>query len=63
MLFVLEPKYFFIPEQKEDDFYNLSMGQSRFSYELMFWSISIENGGKQKSKNALSVEINQLCDG
>ena len=26
----------------------LPMGQSKFSYELMFWLISIENGGKQK---------------
>ena len=38
------------PEQREDNFYNLPMGQSKFSYELMFWFISIENGGKQKSK-------------
>ena len=39
------------PEQKEDTSYNLPMGQSKFSYELMFWLNSIENGGKQKSKN------------
>ena len=39
------------------------MGQSKFSYELTFWFISIENGGKQKSKNTLRVEINQFCDG
>ena len=51
------------PEQMEDNIYNLPMGQSKFSYELMFWFISIENGGKQKSKNTLRVEINQFCDG
>ena len=39
------------------------MGQSKFSYELMFWFISIENGGKQKSKNTLRVEINQFYEG
>ena len=39
------------------------MGKSRFSYELTFWFISIENGDKQKSKNTLRVEINQFCDG
>ena len=38
------------------------MGQSKFSYELMFWLNSIENGGKQKCKNTLWVEINQFCD-
>ena len=41
---------------------NLPMGQSKFSYELTFWFILIENGGKQKSKNTLGVEINQFCD-
>ena len=39
------------------------MGQSKFGYGLTFWFISIENSGKQKSKNTLRVEINQLCDG
>ena len=38
------------------------MGQSKFSYELTFWVILIKNSGKQKNKNTLSVEINQLCD-
>ena len=38
------------------------MGQSKFSYGLTVWFISIENGGKQKSKNTLRVEINQFCD-
>ena len=38
------------------------MGQSKFSYELTFWFISIKNSGKQKSKNSLRVEINQFCD-
>ena len=48
--------------QWEDNSYNLPMGQSKFSYELTFWFILIENGGKQKSKNTLWVEINQFCD-
>ena len=39
------------------------MGQSKYSYKLTFWFILIENRGKQKSKNTLKVEINQLCDG
>ena len=39
------------------------MGQSKFSYELTFWFILIENSGKQKSKNTLRVEINQFFDG
>ena len=51
------------PEQREDNSYNLPMGQSKFSYELMFWFISTENGGKQKRKNTSRVEINQFCDG
>ena len=41
----------------------ISMGQSKFSYKLTFWFISIENRGKQKSKNTFIVEINQFCDG
>ena len=48
------------PERKED---NIPMGHRKFSYELTFWFISIENGGKQTSKNNLRVEINQFCDG
>ena len=63
MLFVLKPKYFFKPEQREDNSYNLSIGQSKFNDKLTFWFISIENGGKQKWKNSLRVEINQFCDG
>ena len=39
------------------------MGQSNFYYELMFWFISIANGGKQKRKNTLGVEINKFCGG
>ena len=39
------------------------MGQSKFSYELTFWFISIENGANLKSENTLTVEINQFCDG
>ena len=50
------------PEQREDNSYNLTMGQSKFSYELTFWLILIKNSGKQKSKNTLRVEINQFCD-
>ena len=51
------------PEQREDNSYNLSMGKSKFSYKLTFWFISIENRGKQISKNTLRVDINQFCDG
>ena len=50
-------------EQREDNSYNLPIGQSKFSNELTFWFISIENCGKQKNKNTLRVEINQFCDG
>ena len=39
------------------------MGQSKFSYGLMFWFIAVENGGKQKFKNTLRIEINKFCDG
>ena len=39
------------------------MGQSKVSYELTVWFISIENGGKQKSKTTLKVEIIKFCDG
>ena len=47
----------------ENNLYNISKGQSKFSFKLTFWLISIENRGKQKSKNTLRVEINQFCDG
>ena len=33
------------------------MGQIKFSYELTFWFISIENGGEQKSKNNIIVAV------
>ena len=62
MLFVLKPKKNCKPEQKDDNSYNLPMGQSKFSDELAFWFISIENGGKPNSNNTLRVEINQFCD-
>ena len=39
------------------------MGQSKFSYELTLWFISIENRGKQKSKNTFRGEVNQFYDG
>ena len=51
------------PEQREDNLYNLYKCQSKFSCKLTFWLISIENRGKEKSKNTLRVEINQFCDG
>ena len=51
------------PEQREDNSYNLPMGQSKFSCELMFCLVSIANGGKQKCKSTLIVEINKFCDG
>ena len=54
---------FFKPEQMENNSYNLPMGQSKFSYGLTFWFIALENGGKQKSKITLRVEINQFCNG
>ena len=63
MFFLLKPKEICKPEQRDDNSYNLPTGQSRFNYELTFWLISIENGGKHKSKNTLRVEINQFCDG
>ena len=63
MLFVLKTKTFCKPEQREDNSYNLAMGQSKFSYELTFWLILIQNSGKQKSKNTLRVVINQFYDG
>ena len=63
MFFVLKPKKFCYQEQREDNSYKLHMGQSKFSYELTFWFISIENGVKQKSTNTLRVEINPSCDG
>ena len=50
------------PEQREDNSYNLTTGQSKFSYELTFWCILIKNSGKRKSINTLKVEINQFCD-
>ena len=36
-------KKFCKPEQSEDNSYNIPIGQSKFSYELTFWFISIEN--------------------
>ena len=63
MRFVLNQNKFCKPEQREDNSYNLSMRQSKFSYELAFWFILIKNSGKQKSKKKdLRVEINQFCD-
>ena len=63
MLFVLKLKKKCNPELKEINSYNFHMWQSKFSYELAFWFISIESGGKQKSKNTLRVENNPFCDG
>ena len=57
----IEAKRLFVNRNKKEDIsYNLPMGQSKLSYELTFWLISIENGGKQKSKNTLRVEIKQF---
>ena len=50
MLFELKQKKFCNPEHREDNSHNLHMGQSKFRYELTFWFIITENGGKQKSK-------------
>ena len=64
MLFDLKPKKKNCkPEQREDNLYILPMGKSKFSYEMTFWFISIENGGKQNSKNTSRAEINQFCNG
>ena len=59
----IETKIYYVNQNKGKITHNLPMGQSKFSYELMFWFISIENGGKQKRKNTLRVEINQFCAG
>ena len=43
----IETKIIFCePEQREDNSYNLYNGQSKFSYKLTFWLISIEKLGK-----------------
>ena len=55
MPFVLKPKEICKPEQREDNSYNLQMGQSKLRDELPFWFISIENGAKPTSKNTLRV--------
>ena len=62
MLFVLNQKIFCKSEQRDDNSNIVPMGQGKFSYKLTFLFISIENGGKQKSKNTLRVENNQFCD-
>ena len=63
MLKYLNQNEFCKPEQREDNSYNFSKGQSKFSHKFTFWLISIENRGKQKSKNTLRVEIYQFRDG
>ena len=50
-----EVKRNFVNQTKGKIVHNLPMGQRKFSYELTLWFISIENGGKQKSKNTLTV--------
>ena len=50
-------KKFRKPEQTEDNYYNLPIEQSKFSYELTFWFLSIENGCKQKGTNTLRVDL------
>ena len=54
----IETKNNFVNQNKGKITYNLPMGQSKCSYKLTFWFILIENGGKQKSKYTLRVEIN-----
>ena len=60
MLFVLEQNKFCKTEHRVDNTYNLLMGQSKLNYELTFWFISMENGGKPNNKNTLRVEINRF---
>ena len=45
-LYLYQKKKFCKPEQREDNSYNLPMGQTKFSYELTLRFISTENGGK-----------------
>ena len=47
---------FVIQNKGENNSYNIHMGKNRFSYELTFWFISIENGAKQKRKNTLRLK-------
>ena len=56
MLFALKPKVIFKPEQREENSYNLPMGQSKFSHELRFW-FTIENGGKKGQKYLESINV------
>ena len=44
----IETKIHFINRNKGKITYNLPIGQSKFSYELMIWLIIIESGGNQK---------------
>ena len=46
----LNQKKLYKPEQSGDNSNSCLMGQSKFCYEIAFWFISIENGGKQKVK-------------
>ena len=50
-------KKFCKSEQREDNSYNLPIGQSKLAM-LTFWFISIVNDGKQKSEISLRVKIN-----
>ena len=54
---------FLKPEQREDNSLKLPMGRMSLAMNWRSSSFSIENSGKQKSKNTLRVEINQFCDG
>ena len=62
MHFALKLKEILSNRTKGRQLFKTSHEQNEFSYELTFWFISIENSGKQKSKNTLRVEINQFCD-
>ena len=43
-------KKFCKPEQREDNYYNPPMGESKLSYALTFWFISIETVANKKVK-------------
>ena len=61
--FCIKTKMFFV-NQNKGKITLIIFPRDRVSiYELTIWFISFENGWKQKSKNTLTVEINQFCDG
>ena len=50
-------KKFCKSEQREDDFYKLAMGQSKLSYVLTFWFISIEKVANKKGCASLPQSL------